>query len=290
MISETPSDSIILIEDIDCAFPSREQSRKKKEVKDDWQVVAERKSTITLSGLLNVLDGVTSEEGRLLFATTNYVDRLDPALLRPGRMDVKIHYKLSTRYQIINLFKRFYTITVPLSESAKADNEELHAHATDSMEDEKELSAMEQTPPPSPTLIPTDTSTNDEDDTMLNIDNPIYPPILPSEEVQRLAELFADSVPQNKYSVAELQGYLLTVRTKPYAAVEGIKAWAMENDEEKARIAKKEQEKQEQMEKDEDDEDEVQKWVPLPELSSARDGRVSRGRGKGRGRGRGKTS
>lgn len=44
---------------------------------------------VTFSGLLNCLDGVASTEARILFMTTNYLDRLDPALVRPGRVDVK---------------------------------------------------------------------------------------------------------------------------------------------------------------------------------------------------------
>ena len=43
---------------------------------------------LTFSGLLNAIDGVTSTEGRIVFMTTNYVDRLDPALIRPGRVDL----------------------------------------------------------------------------------------------------------------------------------------------------------------------------------------------------------
>ena len=46
---------------------------------------------VTLSGLLNALDGVASSEERLIFMTTNYKDRLDSALIRPGRVDVQ-HY------------------------------------------------------------------------------------------------------------------------------------------------------------------------------------------------------
>jgi len=248
LIASTPPNSVILIEDIDCAFPSREQAQKQKEAKDLGLVVAETKSTITLSGLLNVLDGVSSEEGRLLFATTNYVDRLDPALLRPGRMDVKIHYKLSTRYQIVNLFKRFYTISLPSSPPLASHNKESSKALVDLIDDEKQALATELKP--SPTPLPDQSSTKDNGATELNIDNPIYPPVLPLEEVQRLAEVFADAIPQNEYSMAELQGYLLTVRTKPYAAVEGIKAWMVENEEEKARIArKKEEEEDEQTEK-----------------------------------------
>jgi chaperone BCS1 len=48
---------------------------------------------VTLSGLLNFIDGLwsTSGEERIIVFTTNYKDRLDPALLRPGRMDMHIY-------------------------------------------------------------------------------------------------------------------------------------------------------------------------------------------------------
>jgi hypothetical protein len=48
---------------------------------------------VTLSGLLNFVDGLwsTSGEERIIIFTTNYRERLDPALLRPGRMDMHIH-------------------------------------------------------------------------------------------------------------------------------------------------------------------------------------------------------
>ena len=44
---------------------------------------------VTLTGLLNALDGAVGSEGRITFLTTNYLDRLDAALIRPGRVDVK---------------------------------------------------------------------------------------------------------------------------------------------------------------------------------------------------------
>ena len=46
---------------------------------------------VTFSGLLNALAGVTSTEERLIFMTTNHIEKLDPALIRPGRVDLKIH-------------------------------------------------------------------------------------------------------------------------------------------------------------------------------------------------------
>ena len=63
---------------------------------------------LTLSGLLNMLDGVVSTEGRLVFMTTNYINRLDPALIRPGRVDLIQFVGNATDTQIIKLFKKFY--------------------------------------------------------------------------------------------------------------------------------------------------------------------------------------
>ena len=48
-------------------------------------------SSVTLSGLLNALDGAIAGEGRLLFCTTNYVDRIDRALSRPGTALPTVH-------------------------------------------------------------------------------------------------------------------------------------------------------------------------------------------------------
>jgi ATP-dependent 26S proteasome regulatory subunit len=52
---------------------------------------------VTLSGLLNMVDGLWSSSGqaRVLIFSTNHVDRLDPALLRPGRTDVHVHMATS---------------------------------------------------------------------------------------------------------------------------------------------------------------------------------------------------
>jgi mitochondrial chaperone BCS1 len=70
----TPSRAIVLLEDIDCAFPSREQMEEEEEAKLKGIVIKEaKKSNITMSGLLNVIDGVSSEEGRLLIATVRII-------------------------------------------------------------------------------------------------------------------------------------------------------------------------------------------------------------------------
>lgn len=63
---------------------------------------------LTLSGLLNAIDGVTSTEGRILFMTTNYVDRLDKALIRPGRVDYAEYIGHCSKRQLEIMFSNFY--------------------------------------------------------------------------------------------------------------------------------------------------------------------------------------
>ncbi|CAM6127662.1 unnamed protein product [Calypogeia fissa] len=94
--------SILVIEDIDCSLDLSGQRKKKKSKDDDDPKAAspqanpdedDKSSKVTLSGLLNFTDGLWSSCGseRILVFTTNFVDKLDPALLRPGRMDVHVN-------------------------------------------------------------------------------------------------------------------------------------------------------------------------------------------------------
>ncbi|PHZ13328.1 mitochondrial chaperone BCS1 [Rhizopus microsporus ATCC 52813] len=97
LLSNVPERSIMLLEDIDAAFTKRSQTDNQ-----GYQ------SMITFSGLLNALDGVASAEERIIFLTTNHVEKLDPALIRPGRVDLKEFFGNASEYQIRNMFKRFY--------------------------------------------------------------------------------------------------------------------------------------------------------------------------------------
>ena len=63
-----------------------------------------------MSGLLNAIDGVQAQQGRLLFATTNQYHALDPALVRPGRLDLHIEFTMASKWQAAKLFKRLYPI------------------------------------------------------------------------------------------------------------------------------------------------------------------------------------
>lgn len=95
LLADSPANSIVLIEDIDCVFVERTAT-------DD------KKNKLTFSGLLNALDGVAAGEGRILFTTTNHLERLDPALIRPGRIDRKEWIGNADRSQLRRLFVRFF--------------------------------------------------------------------------------------------------------------------------------------------------------------------------------------
>ncbi|RPD66088.1 hypothetical protein L227DRAFT_132129 [Lentinus tigrinus ALCF2SS1-6] len=97
LLSNTPERSFVLIEDIDAAFNKRVQTSA-----DGYQ------SSVTFSGFLNALDGVASGEERIIFMTTNHPERLDPALIRPGRVDLSMLIDDASPKQTRRLFERFY--------------------------------------------------------------------------------------------------------------------------------------------------------------------------------------
>ncbi|KAF8940789.1 hypothetical protein BGZ58_004703 [Dissophora ornata] len=96
LLTNLPERSIMLLEDIDAAFAKRDKTQEGFH------------SMVTFSGLLNALDGVASSEGRIIFMTTNHIEILDPALIRPGRVDLREYVGDATPTQVRKMFKRFY--------------------------------------------------------------------------------------------------------------------------------------------------------------------------------------
>ncbi|XP_018017324.1 mitochondrial chaperone BCS1 isoform X1 [Hyalella azteca] len=115
LLAVAPENSIILLEDIDAAFVSREDSEKVR-------VAYEGLTPVTFSGFLNCLDGVASTEARIVFMTTNYPERLDPALIRPGRVDSIHHIGHCTKEQLMKLFERFFPDEPPNSAQRFAES------------------------------------------------------------------------------------------------------------------------------------------------------------------------
>jgi len=98
LLSTVPRRTLVLLEDADAAWVNRSKS--------DEQ--GYRGATVTFSGLLNALDGVASADERIIFLTTNHIERLDEALVRPGRVDMTVRLGEATQWQIEQLWDRFY--------------------------------------------------------------------------------------------------------------------------------------------------------------------------------------
>jgi chaperone BCS1 len=98
LLLNIPPRTIVLLEDADAAFSNRRQ-------KDTDGYTG---ANVTYSGLLNALDGVASAEERMIFMTTNHIDRLDDALIRPGRIDMTVNLGNATEWQMERLWDRFY--------------------------------------------------------------------------------------------------------------------------------------------------------------------------------------
>lgn len=106
LFDKLPERCMVLLEDIDAAGLSRSDPEK-----DHYQRnigLQKRSEALTPSGLLNILDGVSSPEGRVVMMTTNHVERLDEALIRPGRIDRRIDFGLADKNVISELFTFMY--------------------------------------------------------------------------------------------------------------------------------------------------------------------------------------
>lgn len=99
--SRVPKDSIVLIEDAD----SLEASPVSKNKKDKEE---RPRSPVSMSAVLNAIDGATSIEGRILIMTTNHVTKLRPALIRPGRIDKKIEIGLMKPEEVKRMATAFF--------------------------------------------------------------------------------------------------------------------------------------------------------------------------------------
>ncbi|KAI0675785.1 P-loop containing nucleoside triphosphate hydrolase protein [Trametes maxima] len=265
LIARLPQACIVLIEDIDAAFHrgmKRNIADPEKQARGDIpppeggsdegskkQQDAMFSNGVTLSGLLNALDGIAAQEGRILFATTNDYTALDPALLRPGRLDLHIEFHLASRYQARELFKRFYApdekVTQPPTHTRGADDSVPSPSSTDS----------------STTTTPRPPSTEDREKLAATATHTDAAPSLPesvrsvyvgmtqtgtgwstsltSDEALALADRFAEVIPPQTFSMATLQGYLMAYKFRPVDALADAPAWVEKRLREKASAEEK---------------------------------------------------
>tara|TARA_R110002003_G_scaffold534_3_gene20202 strand:- start:6594 stop:8309 length:1716 start_codon:yes stop_codon:yes gene_type:complete len=218
LFSKLPKRCIVLLEDIDSAGlrregdpapgddasstasdtdrdPAEEITKISKTLKNAAKESKKKDSLslISMSGLLNIIDGAASHEGRVLIMSTNYPEKLDEALIRPGRIDLQVRFTLATHAQIRDIFMRMYTIQ-PDEARAKQDKGQ-HEVVNPAVEILKSLSS--------------ETVTRDFD----------------TEMITKMAEEFADQFSDETFSPAEIQGYLLMHKTDPVGALGKVGVW-----------------------------------------------------------------
>lgn len=99
--------SILLIEDIDrCIAQKKEDPKPKKS--DETTAPATEASGPTLSGVLNAIDGIAAADGRILIMTTNHIEKLDDALIRDGRVDLKIQIDAMQKAEVVAMAQSFF--------------------------------------------------------------------------------------------------------------------------------------------------------------------------------------
>ena len=94
-INSISDNAIIVLEDIDSLFVGRKSN--------DMNACM-----ISFSAILNFLDGVGRKHGMICFLTTNYIDRLDSALKRAGRIDYIHTFDYVNEEQVKEMFEKFF--------------------------------------------------------------------------------------------------------------------------------------------------------------------------------------
>ncbi len=241
LFSSVPARSIVLLEDIDAAGITSKRRKKPMPTEKPPRPHAPppafifppgvtvpppimppqpaphptTKVGISLSGLLNAIDGVSSSEGHVLIMTTNFPEELDKALVRPGRVDMHVHFELPHRPETIEMFMNMYKDlkeTETLNHSSKPQQGTSSGHG----------GYMNGSISPEPKSLEQDKKT-EANGTLYKKDS-----IPSAKELDELAEKFADQVPEGKLSLAAIQEHLLKHKKDPRGAVEVAPAWVVE--------------------------------------------------------------
>ncbi|KAL5373610.1 hypothetical protein PMIN06_012491 [Paraphaeosphaeria minitans] len=197
LFAELPQQCVVLLEDVDAVGLDRSQGV----ITDASSDGRPQKSAgkVSLSTLLNVLDGISSSEGRVLIMTTNHIEHLDPALIRPGRADMRVEFQLADRDMIIQLF--FFIYGSEPSNLIQRDGSEDSADEDSADEDSK-----------------------------VNITH--------NRELRQLAKKLAAKIPEFEFSPAEIMSFLLANKHLPRRAVADVGAWVEKSREERKKLSR----------------------------------------------------
>ena len=210
LFSELPRRCIVLLEDVDSAGITKKREEDSTSSSsssndndndnndftnpDDDQ----RSAGLSLSALLNVIDGVAASEGRILVMTTNHAEKLDPALLRPGRVDMTVTFGYTSKADIEELFSAIYS-TLEGDCGSKKQRQQQYQKRKEELADGNGAAVVAH------------------EKKKAEVD---------AHRVARLAAEFSARVPGGEFTAAEIQGYLLNYKHAPADAIEGAGKWA----------------------------------------------------------------
>ncbi|KAL7946674.1 BCS1 N terminal domain-containing protein [Trichoderma barbatum] len=167
---------------------------------------------LSLSGLLNILDGVASQEGRLLIMTTNHIEKLDKALIRPGRVDMIVPFSLADKTMTESIFRAIYApFESEISSTGVTTTSKSGTSTPKRIEPDEE--AKERWAKQHAEI---------------------------SQRIEALSLEFSAKIPELEFSPAEIQGLLLRHKRSPEDVIEAADAWVVQT-----RKDKKEKEVQE---------------------------------------------
>lgn len=107
---------VVIIEDVDTNCFGNRIEKSKNEYEDRIRITDD---TELLGRLLNYIDGYNSPDGTIWILTTNHVDKLDPALIRPGRIDLNLEIGYATDETFAKFMKFHYDVDVPSDHHVK---------------------------------------------------------------------------------------------------------------------------------------------------------------------------
>ena len=238
LFAELPRRCVVLLEDIDSAGLTHTRENEngnpppapKEEEMEPGQITRGNGDTnannntpsfrLSLSGLLNILDGVASQEGRILIMTTNHPEKLDKALIRPGRVDMVIGFGLADEYMIINIFRNIFAY---LEGDDGPDTEKYIKLTPEEREAAMEKRAKER--------------------------------VAHDAKIEELAKTFASKIPSHEFSPAELQGHLMKNKHNPQKAIDTAEEFiekTRKDHKEKERKAAEDKRKAEEKKKEEE--------------------------------------
>lgn len=241
LFQDLPRRCIVLLEDIDTAGVTQKRAanppvEKESSSTEDADNPDENNSAelapndvavlgsvgISLSALLNIIDGVASNEGRILIMTTNHPEKLDDALLRPGRVDMSVEFGYAEAPAVIELFRAIYTtMEGDFPPPPGTQNHDLTNGVTPEAEKPSQTPVKKANTGTQPAEEASATSNFISTSTFRRHRHQYS-----DSEVASKAADFASNIPKGTFTPAEIQGYLLKYKNDPDAAIERVADWA----------------------------------------------------------------